>query len=91
MNSISRTILFLTFLGLIGIQFATVIDDPQHMVEPDPDCPICLAAKTEVCIHPDISISFTPNIILYLVEKIPFNQAKENYILIISIRAPPLS
>lgn len=91
MRFITRTILFIAFIGFVSIQFATLIDDPQHLVEPDPDCPICLAAKTQVCIDPDISISFTQDIILYLVDDAPFNQDKENYFSIKSIRAPPLS
>ena len=91
MRSISRVIFFITFIGIIGIQFASVIDDPQHLTEADPNCPICLAASTQICITPQISISFTPDIILYLIEKSALNQAKEEYISIISIRAPPLS
>jgi len=91
MRYFSRVILFIIFIGFIGIQFAAVIDDPEHLIEPDPDCPICLAAKTQVCITPQISIGFTPNVIHYLVEKSPFNLEKENHLSILSIRAPPIS
>ena len=90
MRSISKAFLYITFIGFISIQFASIIDDPQHLVEPDPDCPICLAAKTQVCIDPDITISFTPDIILYLVENILYHPEKENYLSTLSIRAPPL-
>ncbi len=91
MKCITVVFLYIALVGFIGIQFATVLDDPQHLVEPDPDCPICLAAKTEVYVNPHISISFTPDVILYLVENTPLDQEIENYFSIISIRAPPLS
>ena len=91
MKFIFWIVLFFTFIGFISIQFATVIDDPEHLLEPDPDCPICLAAKTQVCITPQIPIGFTPNIIHHLVEKSPFNEEKENYLSNLSIRAPPQS
>jgi hypothetical protein len=90
-KSITAVFLYIALVGFIGIQFATVIDDPQHLVEPDPNCPICLASKTEVCSNPHISIIFTPDIILYLVESKPLDQEIENYFSIKSIRAPPLS
>ena len=86
MKCINRTFLYIAFVGFIGIQFASILDDPQHLVEPDPDCPICLAAKTQVYLTPRISVSFTPDIIYYLIEKAPFNQEKENCSSIISIR-----
>jgi hypothetical protein len=90
MKWLRRTIVFIAFFGFVGIQFASIIDDPQHLLEPDPNCPLCLAAETKVCTTPQISISFTPNIIHYLVEKSPFIQEKENYFSTLSIRAPPL-
>ena len=91
MKSITRAFVFIAFIGFIGIQFASLLDDPQHLLEPDPDCPICLAAKTEVYVNPHISISFTPDVILYLVENTLLDQEIENYFSILSIRAPPLS
>ena len=91
MKRLFQVIFFITLAGFVGIQFATLIDDPQHLVEPDPDCPICLAAETQVCIDPPISFSFTPAILLYLAEKEPLDQELNNYSLILSIRAPPLS
>jgi hypothetical protein len=90
MKYITQVYLYISLVGFIGIQFATVLDDPQHLVEPDPDCPICVAAKTEVYVNPHISISFTPDIILFLVEDTLLDQGIENYFSILSIRAPPL-
>jgi hypothetical protein len=91
MKLISKALVFIALAGLIGIQFAAVIDDPQHLAEPDPDCPICLAANTQICIPPHVSISYTPDIIFYLIEKASFDQQKEAYLSILSIRAPPIS
>ena len=91
MRSLNRAILYIVFIGIVAIQLATLIDDPQHLLEPDPNCPICLAAKTEVCITPHLSISFTPDIILFLVEMAVGNQGKEDHLSILSIRAPPVS
>ena len=89
MRNLIRAILFIAFIGFAGIQFASMFDDPHHLMEPDPNCPLCLAAKTQVCATPEISISFTPNILYYLVETSSFNEDKENYLLTLSIRAPP--
>ena len=84
-------LLYLLFIGFIGIQFAAIIDDPDHLIETDPDCPICLAAKTQVCITPQVSLSFTPNIIHYLIERSPLHHYKDHYFSTLSIRAPPQS
>ena len=81
----------IALIGFVGIQFAAVIDDPHHLIEPDPDCPICLAAKTQVCTTPQISISYTPDIVLYLVEMATQNQEKVNNLSTLAIRAPPVS
>ena len=89
MISFVRTIVCFALIGFVGIQFAPLLDDPQHLVEPDPNCPICLAYKTEFCTNPHTSISFKPIIIHYLIEKVPSEPEKVNYSSILSIRAPP--
>jgi hypothetical protein len=91
MRIVNRGIQLFVFLGLIGIQFTSLLDDPQHLIEPDPHCPLCLAAKTEVCTTPHISISFTPEIILYLIKEVPGDPGIEDCFLSIPIRAPPIS
>ena len=91
MNFLAKILIHLALAGLIGIQFAAIIDDPQHLAEPDPNCPICLAANTQVCIPPHVSISFTPDVVFFITEKSPKDLQKEAYLEIISIRAPPLS
>jgi len=62
-------IVFIVILGFIGIQFATIIDDPTHIAEPDPNCPICIAAQTPAYLHLGISFNFTLDILHYLCEK----------------------
>jgi len=91
MKILLKTIYLLTVAGLIGIQLATIIDDPDHIAEPDPNCPICIAANTPVCIDTDITISFNPDIIFYLIETSSNNPYSEYYYLNLSIRAPPHS
>ena len=91
MKILLKTIYLLTIAGLIGIQLATIIDDPDHIAEPDPNCPICIASQTRACIDPDISISFTPDIIFYLIETSAYNPYSEYYYSNLSIRAPPHS
>jgi len=91
MKYLSKALLFFIFLGFIGILLAVLIDDPDHLIEPDPDCPICLAAKTQICITPQISLSFIPNVIHFLNERSPFHHYKDHYFSTLSIRAPPQS
>lgn len=90
MRFFTRIIILILAAGFIAIQFAAVIDDSHHFLEPDPDCPICLAAQTQVYITPYISISYTPNILFYLIDKNPLDPQIQNYCSILSIRAPPL-
>jgi hypothetical protein len=91
MRSVNRIIVLFLLLGFTGIQLVSLLDDPQHLTEPDPDCPLCLAAKTEVCTAPSVAISFTPEIILFLTDQTPFDQGNGEVVLYIPIRAPPYS
>ncbi len=91
MKRVTLVLAYIILFGIIGIQFAAIIDDPQHLAEPDPNCPICLAAQTQVYITPQVSISFTPDIIVYLTDNAPGNPENENHLTSITIRAPPLS
>ena len=91
MRIFNRIIFLSLFIGFIGIQFVSILDDPQHLVEPDPQCPLCLAAKTEISALPTISFNFTPEIILYLIEETPFDRGTDDCLLNITIRAPPFS
>jgi len=89
MKPVTRIIVLFLFAGFIGIKFAPLIDDPSHFWQPDPNCPICLAAQTQACINPDVSVTFTPDIILYLNEKPELFPHTLTFISILDIRAPP--
>ena len=91
MTVLNRTITFIAFIGFIGIQCAALIDDPQHLMESDPNCPICIAANTEVDLPLHLSTSFNPVIIIYLTEQPAGSLHTNLYISITSIRAPPVS
>jgi hypothetical protein len=89
MSKNSRYILLFVLLGITFFQFAPLLDDPQHFVEADPDCPFCLATKTELCTTPVFSISFTSEVIVFLVESAPCNLGSEDCLPHLKIRAPP--
>jgi hypothetical protein len=91
MRNFNRIILLFVLLGFTGIQFVSLLDDPRHLAEPDPHCPLCLAAKTEVCAAPTVTFSFTPEIILYLIDQAPFDQGTGDVVVYSPIRAPPCS
>jgi len=75
--------------AFLGIQEAPVLDDPAHFAEPDPDCPICLAAQTSACIDQDDTFGFVPDNVFFLHETVPSLPSKINFRLILSTRAPP--
>jgi hypothetical protein len=87
---VTKQFLVLLFIGaLTSLQFATFFDDPSHLSEPDPDCPLCLAAQSPLYISQDVNITFTADIILYLVTDTSFDLYISNHASIFSIRAPP--
>jgi len=86
---LKRIILILLLIGFSGIQLASLIDDPQHLLEPDPNCPICMASQTSLCINHHITIEFTPDIIIYLTENVFFVLFPHIYYTNLSTRAPP--
>ena len=78
-------------IGLIGISLVTLIDDPAHLVDPDPDCPLCQADKTQVLLTSNIDLSSPSILLLYLNELRPNDLYSEYYNPLFSIRAPPLA
>lgn len=82
-------VLSILILGFVGIQLATIIDDPSHIAEPDPDCPICIAAQTSAYLDINTSFNFTLDFLLFLNENSALEPHTHNYISLISIRAPP--
>jgi len=90
-SKLNITVLLFVVFGFIGIQFASLIDDPCHIAEPDPDCVICIASNTPAYLHMATAITFNLDVIFYLIEKSPLEPNIFNYISNISIRAPPLT
>ena len=39
-------LIFIIFAGIIGMGFIVILDEPDHIIQPDPNCPLCLAAQT---------------------------------------------
>jgi hypothetical protein len=75
--------------GLIGIRLATLVDDPEHLINPDPDCSICQAYQSQVLLVPDIDIISPSKILLFLNEPRPTDLYSEFHNPLFSIRAPP--
>jgi hypothetical protein len=84
-----RVLFFVLIIGFTSTQFATLIDDPQHLIEPDPNCPICLTVHTPLCIDQDDTIAFTLDIIYYLCPDSPQDLHAYKHFSEQSIRAPP--
>ena len=89
MSNLFKIITFFTLLGLIGISFAAIIDDPDHFASPDPDCVICQAAQTQVLLSPDYTIHFDIAVISYISDFQSFDHFLSPAKKIDSIRAPP--
>jgi hypothetical protein len=82
-------LLFILLTGIIGIGLITILDDPAHIIDPDPDCPLCLAAQTNFIFSPNIL--FFP--IIQFLAYVIFFSYKNNYLdtilFVFSSRAPP--
>ena len=87
-----RTIIIsIAIAGLIGIRLATMIDDPEHLVVPDPDCPICQAYQSQVLLVSEANLISPSILLLYINEQAPVDPYSDHVHPILSIRAPPIS
>jgi hypothetical protein len=86
-----RIVVLFIIVGFIGIQLSVFVDDPDHLLRPDPQCPICVAAKTPVLLHPAPPASFTSDVVAYVPETPLPAPHSEIPACILSIRAPPHS
>lgn len=89
MKIVKQILLVLLIIGFSGIQLALYIDDPQHLIEPDPNCPICIASNTSLYINHQVTIEYTPDIIIYLSENSFLEPCSHQYFTNLSTRAPP--
>ena len=76
---------------MTGIRLATLIDDPDHLIVPDPDCPICQAYQSQVLLVSNADLTTPSTLLLYLNEQTPIDSNSDPVDPILSIRAPPIS
>ena len=86
-----KIVLSIAIVGLIGIRLATLIDDPDHLITPDPDCPICQAYQSQVLVVSETDLTSPTTLLSYLNEQNPFDLDLDFVHPILSIRAPPIS
>jgi hypothetical protein len=91
MNLKKTIIVIVAVVGLTGIRLATLIDDPQHLITPDPDCPICQAYQSQVLLITESNLTTPSTLQVYLNEQSPVNPNSDIFHPILSIRAPPFS
>ena len=89
MKILKRILLILLLLGFIEILLASLLNDHQHLIEPDPDCLICLVSQTSVSINHHKTVVFNPDIIFYLSEDSFLEPCSHQYFANFSSRAPP--
>jgi hypothetical protein len=89
MRILKQILLILLIIGFVEIQFASLLDDPQHLIEPNPDCFICLVSQTSGYINHHTTIALYPDIIIYLAEKSFLEPYSHQYFANFSSRAPP--
>ncbi len=84
-------VVFIAVIGLVGVRLATLIDDPEHLITPDEDCPICQAYHSQVLLVAEADLNAPPTLLLYLSAQIPIDPNIDIFHPILSIRAPPIS
>ncbi|MFC2134458.1 hypothetical protein ACFLTH_07550 [Bacteroidota bacterium] len=87
---------YLKFISLLAVfcvtafQFAVFFDDPEHFINPDPDCPICQISSTQVLLNPVTDFCETPDYVLQILEIRIENKYQDPEFSLRSIRAPPV-
>jgi hypothetical protein len=90
MGSKLKLLPWIIVLGLLAIRFSIIIDDPDHILIPHSDCPICQAYQSQVLLDSGIQYTF-PSIVLIFISELPeLDTHIDPIIQIHSIRAPPL-
>lgn len=88
---LKRTIIVLiAVVGLVGVRLATLIDNPEHLIVPDSDCPICQAYQSQVLLVSDTDFTAPTTLLSYLNEQTPIDPNLDLFYPILSIRAPPI-
>ncbi|MCK4558142.1 MAG: hypothetical protein KAV45_00055 [Calditrichia bacterium] len=87
----SNIIVLIVIIGLTGIRLAILIDDPEHLIVPDPDCPICQAYQSQVLLVSNADLTSLSTLLLYFKEQTTIDSYSHPVDPILSIRAPPIS
>ena len=91
MNILKKLLIFALCFGTAFITLSSVLDDPEHLFSPDPDCPLCQALKTglyftKTSIELPVTILF-----VFYTDIFQSNLYIISVITNLSIRAPPQS
>jgi hypothetical protein len=89
MRSKAKVLLWVIILGLVAIRLSTLIDDPEHLVTPDSDCPICQAYQSQLVVDSQVEVILFSLVVLYLNELATLDSFPDLTFTIHSIRAPP--
>ena len=82
-------IVLILVISFFWIQLSEFLDDPEHLLVPDPDCPICKMVNSLYFPDSDTPTDPAQYIIIYLPEISPPNQVFYCFKSLFSIRAPP--
>jgi hypothetical protein len=86
---IRQKIVLLLLLGIIGIQFTLLVDEPAHFFSKDPDCPMCLAYQTPLLFQQTPNFDIVPTVLTFLIDFSSNRIDTHSYFLSSFSRAPP--
>jgi len=89
MGSRAKILLWSIIAGLLAKRLSIIIDDPNHLLAPDSECPICQAYQSQVLFESDISVATPFLVFIYINELYPCDVISDPIIGVDSIRAPP--
>ena len=89
MGSKAKLLPWIIVLGLLTIRLSIIIDDPEHILIPHSDCPICQAYQSQVLLDSGIQYTFPSIVLIYVNELAPLDAHNDPVFQIHSIRAPP--
>jgi len=85
----NHIVVFLVFLLLSGAFFGFILDDPDHFLKPDPDCPFCVFLNLFIVATASIPILNLLYIFAYSPGISSFFLPVKRFSLNLLIRAPP--
>jgi hypothetical protein len=85
----AKIFLWWIIAGLLAIRLSIIIDNPAHLLTPDPNCPICQAYQSQVLLDFDSPVTTPFLVLIYINESYQLDIVSDPIITIDSIRAPP--